>query len=70
MNQVLKLWSRVGVRVLTLVAIIALALPLAASGQDTGPDKPSTCKWNARIPRPRVWWSVGWTRLRLRARHR
>lgn len=38
MNRIIKLWSRIGVRALTLVAILALALPLAASGQDTGPD--------------------------------
>jgi hypothetical protein len=38
MNRISKLWSRVGVRALTLVALMALALPLAASGQDTGPD--------------------------------
>lgn len=38
MKRIIKLWSKVGVRALTLVAIVALALPLAASGQDNGPD--------------------------------
>lgn len=38
MNQITKLWSWISVRAVTLVAIIALALPLAASGQDFGPD--------------------------------
>lgn len=38
MNRIIRLWSRMSMRALTLVALVALALPLAASGQDTGPD--------------------------------